>query len=77
MLLIRPWIRMNKYRITGHHIVFFIFIVSNIGGFDPERTLVHVFDAQKPETAAAWVDATAAPFGPFQMPADDRADRRG
>ncbi len=32
MLLIRPWIRMNKYRITAHHIVFFIFIVSNIGG---------------------------------------------
>src|SRR3954453_1541150 len=21
MLLIRPWIRMNKYRVTGHHIV--------------------------------------------------------
>ena len=32
MLLIRPWIRMNKYRITGFHIVFFIFIVSNAGG---------------------------------------------
>lgn len=32
MLLIRPWIRMNKYRITAHHIVFFIFIVSNLGG---------------------------------------------
>lgn len=32
MLLIRPWIKMNKYRITGFHIVFFIFIVSNIGG---------------------------------------------
>src|SRR6266540_5764472 len=32
MLLIRPWLRMNKYRVTGHHIVFFIFIVSNIGG---------------------------------------------
>jgi Na+/H+ antiporter NhaD/arsenite permease-like protein len=32
MLLIRPWIRMNKYRITMHHIVFFIFIVSNVGG---------------------------------------------
>jgi len=32
MLLIRPWIRMNKYRITGIHIVFFIFLVSNIGG---------------------------------------------
>src|SRR3954467_10404990 len=27
MLLIRPWIRLNKYRITAHHIVFFIFIV--------------------------------------------------
>jgi Na+/H+ antiporter NhaD/arsenite permease-like protein len=32
MLMIRPWIRMNKYRITSHHIVFFIFIVSNLGG---------------------------------------------
>jgi Na+/H+ antiporter NhaD/arsenite permease-like protein len=32
MLLIRPWIRMNKYRITAHHIVFFIFTVSNVGG---------------------------------------------
>ena len=32
MLLIRPWIRMNKYRITGFHIVFFIFLVSNVGG---------------------------------------------
>jgi len=32
MLLIRPWIRMNQYRVTGYHIVFFIFIVSNVGG---------------------------------------------
>jgi Na+/H+ antiporter NhaD/arsenite permease-like protein len=32
MLLIRPWIRMNRYRITAYHIVFFIFIVSNVGG---------------------------------------------
>ena len=32
MLLIRPWIRMNRYRITAFHIVFFIFIVGNIGG---------------------------------------------
>ncbi len=32
MVLIRPWIRMNKYRVTSYHIVFFIFIVSNIGG---------------------------------------------
>jgi Na+/H+ antiporter NhaD/arsenite permease-like protein len=32
MVLIRPWIRMNKYRITSFHIVFFIFVVSNVGG---------------------------------------------
>src|SRR2546428_6003904 len=32
MLLIRPWLRMNKYRITAHHVVFFIFIISNVGG---------------------------------------------
>ncbi|MES2307925.1 MAG: sodium:proton antiporter [Verrucomicrobiota bacterium] len=32
MLLIRPWIRMNKYRITEYHIVFFILIVSNVSG---------------------------------------------
>ncbi len=32
MLLIRPWIRMNRYRVTAHHIVFFIFIVGNAGG---------------------------------------------
>ncbi len=32
MVLIRPWIRMNKYRLTAFHVVFFIFIVSNVGG---------------------------------------------
>ena len=32
MILIRPFLRMNKYRISGYHVVFFIFIVSNIGG---------------------------------------------
>ncbi|MDE3100470.1 MAG: sodium:proton antiporter [Verrucomicrobiota bacterium] len=32
MLLIRPWIRMNKYRVTAHHVVFFIFVVANVGG---------------------------------------------
>ncbi len=32
MLLIRPWIRMNKYRFSSHHLVFFIFMVSNMGG---------------------------------------------
>lgn len=32
MLLIRPWIRMNHRRIRAFHVVFFIFIVSNVGG---------------------------------------------
>jgi Na+/H+ antiporter NhaD/arsenite permease-like protein len=32
MLLIRPWLRMNKYRVSAHHVMFFIFIVSNVGG---------------------------------------------
>ena len=32
MVLIRPYIRMNKIRISAHHIVFFIFVVSNVGG---------------------------------------------
>lgn len=32
MVLIRPWIRMNKVRISAFHVVFFIFIVSNVGG---------------------------------------------
>jgi len=32
MVLIRPWIKMNRHRLAAHHIVFFIFIVSNIGG---------------------------------------------
>ena len=27
MSLVRPWIRMNRYRVTEHHVVFFIFIV--------------------------------------------------
>jgi Na+/H+ antiporter NhaD/arsenite permease-like protein len=32
MLLIRPFIRINKPRIRSYHVVFFIFVVSNIGG---------------------------------------------
>jgi Na+/H+ antiporter NhaD/arsenite permease-like protein len=32
MLLIRPWLRMNRYRVTGHHVIFFIFIIANVGG---------------------------------------------
>jgi Na+/H+ antiporter NhaD/arsenite permease-like protein len=32
MLLIRPFLRINKHRIAPYHVVFFIFLVSNIGG---------------------------------------------
>ncbi len=32
MILIRPFIRANRARISAYHIVFFIFIVSNMGG---------------------------------------------
>src|SRR5581483_10303696 len=32
IVLIRPWMEMNKTRFAGYHLAFFIFIVSNIGG---------------------------------------------
>ncbi|MDH5380873.1 MAG: sodium:proton antiporter, partial [Cyclobacteriaceae bacterium] len=32
MLLIRPFMRLNRKRLQAYHIVFFIFIVSNVGG---------------------------------------------
>lgn len=32
MLLIRPYMRINKGRIKAYHIIFFIFVVSNVGG---------------------------------------------
>ena len=32
MVLIRPWLRMNRERIQPYHVVFFIFLVSNCGG---------------------------------------------
>jgi Na+/H+ antiporter NhaD/arsenite permease-like protein len=32
VLLIRPFMRINRYRLKPYHIVFFIFFVSNLGG---------------------------------------------
>ncbi len=32
ILLIRPWLRFNRQRLAAHHVVFFIFLVANIGG---------------------------------------------
>ncbi|MEQ8924424.1 MAG: sodium:proton antiporter [Fulvivirga sp.] len=32
MLLIRPFMRLNKTRLKAYHVIFFIFLVSNVGG---------------------------------------------
>lgn len=32
MLLIRPFMRLNKGRLKAYHVIFFIFMVSNVGG---------------------------------------------
>ncbi len=32
MIMIRPYLRVNRFRIRPYHVVFFIFIVSNMGG---------------------------------------------
>ena len=32
MLLIRPWIQINRRRIAAHHVAFFIFVIANVGG---------------------------------------------
>ena len=32
MLLIRPWLEINRWRAAAHHVVFFIFLVANVGG---------------------------------------------
>ncbi len=32
MLLIRPYVKLNRARVRSYHIVFFIFMVSNVGG---------------------------------------------
>lgn len=32
MVLIRPWMKLNRHRLSAFHIVFFIFVVSNVGG---------------------------------------------
>jgi Na+/H+ antiporter NhaD/arsenite permease-like protein len=32
MLLIRPWLRLNHGRARAYHLIFFIFIVANVGG---------------------------------------------
>ena len=32
IIMLRPFLRVNGYRFRGYHVVFFIFVVSNMGG---------------------------------------------
>lgn len=32
LLLIRPWLRSNEKRLRAYHVIFFIFLISNVGG---------------------------------------------
>ena len=83
MLLIRPWIRMNRYRITAYHVVFFIFLVSNVGGCltpvgDPPLFLGYIkgvpFWWILERCWAAWVLAVGGIIGIFYF--FDRANFR-
>ncbi len=76
MVMIRPWIRMNKYRLTAFHIVFFIFLVSNIGGAltpigDPPLFLGYLkgvpFFWVLENLIGAWVIAVAALLAIFYV----------
>lgn len=76
MLLIRPFLRINKYRAQPHQVVFFIFAVSNIGGAltpigDPPLFLGYLKGVPffwlltKPEVLAAWLLCLGAVLGVF------------
>ena len=76
MVLIRPWIQMNRYRITAYHTVFFIFVVSNVGGAltpigDPPLFLGYLhgvpFFWLVEKAAPAWVLALALLLGAFYL----------
>jgi Na+/H+ antiporter NhaD/arsenite permease-like protein len=66
MLLIRPFLRINRYRVAPFQVVFFIFIVSNIGGAltpigDPPLFLGYLKGVPflwlltKPQVLGAWL----------------------
>jgi Na+/H+ antiporter NhaD/arsenite permease-like protein len=74
MILIRPFIRVNRYRIRPYHIVFFIFIVSNAGGAltpigDPPLFLGYLrgipFFWVFQQVWVKWLVAMAGIFGAF------------
>jgi len=76
MLLIRPFLRINKYRAAPFQVVFFIFIVSNIGGAltpigDPPLFLGYLKGVPffwllgKPQVIFSWLLCTGALLGLF------------
>src|ERR1043166_3884564 len=76
MLLIRPFLRINKYRVAPFQVVFFIFIVSNIGGAltpigDPPLFLGYLKGVpffwllRVPQVVAAWLVCIGALLGLF------------
>jgi Na+/H+ antiporter NhaD/arsenite permease-like protein len=74
MVLIRPWLRMNAGRRSPHHVVFFIFIVSNCGGAltpigDPPLFLGYLrgvpFFWLASEVLAQWLFVVSALLGVF------------
>ena len=76
MLLIRPFLRINRYRTRPYQVVFFIFVVSNIGGAltpigDPPLFLGYLKGVpffwllSKPQVVAAWLLCTGALLGLF------------
>ena len=86
MLLIRPFLRINKYRAAPYHAVLFIFIVSNIGGAltpigDPPLFLGYLKGVpffwllQVPQVLAAWLLCIGALLTVFFI-LDTRSYRR-
>ena len=66
VLLIRPFLRINQQRVAPYHVVFFIFLVSNIGGMltpigDPPLFLGYLkgvpffWLVQQPQVLLAWL----------------------
>jgi Na+/H+ antiporter NhaD/arsenite permease-like protein len=78
MLLIRPFLRINKYRVGAYHVVFFIFIISNIGGAltpigDPPLFLGYLKGVPffwllgKPNVLLAWLVTVGALLALFYL----------
>jgi len=78
MLLIRPFLQINKQRVAPYHVVFFIFLVSNIGGAltpigDPPLFLGYLkgvpffWLVQQPQILLAWLLCVGALLALFFM----------